>query len=187
MPFVAIIATMNSSRVNLQHRPFLTPIWLTAGAAGAACLFALFVIWAWVWATAGLTTVIVVPEDPAASEARAAQLARMFGDAQGPGRLDAIYTSNSLSRQNAAALAERLHITLGDAPDSDARALARRALHEHHGGRVLVIAQSDMFPGVVQALSGVQSIPKPAPGDYGVVYVVTVPRIGHANLLRLNY
>jgi len=23
--------------------------------------------------------------------------------------------------------------------------------------------------------------------DYGIIYVVTVPRIGHANLLRLNY
>ena len=179
-----MIGDMNSSRVNLQHRPFLTPIWITAGVAAAGFLFALFVIW--VWGTAGSTTVIVIPEDPAAAEARSALFARMFGAEQGPGRLDAIYASPG-SRPTVTALASRLHITLRDAPDTDAKALARHALHEHGGGRVLVIAQRDLFAGVVKALSGVDDIPPLAAGDYGVVYVVTVPRIGHANLLRLNY
>ena len=178
---------MNSSRVNLQHRPFLTPIWITAAGVGAAFLFALFMIWAWIWGTAGSTTVVVIPEDQAAGEAQAALLARMFSAAQGPGRLDAIYTSSSTSRQSVSGLAERLHIALGDALDSDARALAQRALHEHRGGRVLLIAPRNLFPGVVEALSGADDIAKLAAGDYGVVYVVTVPRIGHANLVRLNY
>ena len=88
---------MNSSRVNLQHRPFLTPIWITAAGVGAAFLFALFMIWAWIWGTAGSTTVVVIPEDQAAGEAQAALLARMFSAAQGPGRLDAIYTSDRKS------------------------------------------------------------------------------------------
>ena len=129
----------------------------------------------------------MIPEDQAAGEAQAALLARMFSAAQGPGRLDAIYTSSSTSRQSVSGLAERLHIALGDALDSDARALAQRALHEHRGGRVLLIAPPNLFPGVVEALSGADDIAKLAAGDYGVVYVVTVPRIGHANLVRLNY
>ena len=187
MAIVAIIAHMNSSRVNLQHRPFLTPIWLTAGAAGAAFIFALLVIWVWVWSTGGSTTVIVIPEDTAAGEDRPAFLNRMFAG-EGPGRLNAIYTSNSAhDRQSVAALADRLHAPLHDAPEADAKALAQRALHEHGGSRVLIIAQPNMFPDVVRALSGVEDIPQLTPGDYRVIYVVTVPRIGHANLLRLNY
>ena len=38
-----------------------------------------------------------------------------------------------------------------------------------------------------KALSGVDDIPPLAAGDYGVVYVVTVPRIGRANLLSVDY
>jgi hypothetical protein len=180
---------MNSSRVKLQHRPFLTPIWLTVGAAGAAFLFALFLIW--VWGTAGSTTVIVIPVDPkpaAAGDERAALLARMFGGTGGPGRLDAIYVSNTPgSRLMAAALAARLRIPLSVAAETGAKVLARRALHEHGGGRVLIIAHLDVFPGIVEALSGVAYDAKLDAEDYRVIDVVTVPRIGHANLLRLNY
>ena len=189
---------MNSSRVKLQHRPFLTPIWLTVGAAVAAFLFALFVIW--VWGTADSTTVIVIPHaeqeaggqvDPKLSsvgEERAQRLARIFGASQGPGRLDAIYVSNaSFSRLTAAPLAERLHVPLSVAAGGDDVALARRALREHGGGRVLVVAHPDTLPGIVAALSGVDHIPRLNAQDYGIIYVVTVPRIGHANLVRLNY
>jgi hypothetical protein len=185
--FVAMIGKMDSSRVNLRHRPFLTPIYITAGAAGTAFLFALFWIWIWIWGTSGSTTLIVTPEDPGAGEERAALLARMLG-AQGPGGLDAIYVS-SLPRNRliASRLAERLRITPRDAPETDASSLAQRALREHGGARVLIIAEPNLFAGVVEALSGIRGVPAPAAGDYGVIYVVTVPRIGHANLLRLNY
>jgi len=188
---------MNSSRVKLQRRPFLTPIWLTVGTATAAFLFALFIIW--VWGTADSTTVIVVrhaekdavdtvdPKLSAAGSERAQLLARMFG-ADGPGRLDAIYVSNtSRSRLTAAPLAERLHLPLSVAAGNDGKALARRALREHAGGRVLIVAHLDTMPAIVAALSGIDAIPPPDAQDYGVIYVVTVPRIGHANLLRLNY
>jgi broad specificity phosphatase PhoE len=189
---------MSSSRVKLQHRPFLTPIWLTAGAAVAAFLFSLFVIW--VWGTADSTTVIVIrhaekdgadqsdPRLSAAGTERAQLLARMFGAVDGPGRLDAIYVSNTLrSKLTAEPLAERLHVPLKVAAgNDDGKALARRALREHGGGRVLIVAHLDTLPVIVASLSGID-IPKLEADDYGVIYVVTVPRIGHANLLRLNY
>jgi hypothetical protein len=114
-------------------------------------------------------------------------LARMFGGEPGAGRLDAIYTSSSPPSPSVAALAGRLHVPLRAAPEREPRAVAHRALHEHGGGRVLLMARHDVFSGVVAALSGVADIPKLAAGDYSVVYVVTVPRIGHASLLRLNY
>ncbi len=189
---------MNSSRVKLQHRPFLTPIWLTAGAAVAAFVFFLFVMW--VWGTAGSTTVIVIrhaekdsadqadPKLSAAGSERAQRLARMFGAVDGPGRLDAIYVSNTLrSKLTAEPLAERLHVPLEIAAGNDAKALAHRALREHGGGRVLIVAHLDTLPAIVASLSGIDDIPQLEADDYGIIYVVTVPRIGHANLLRLSY
>jgi hypothetical protein len=184
-----MIGDMDSSPVNLRRRPFLTPIWITVGAAGAAFLSALFWVWIWIWATSGSTTLIVTPEDRGGGggEERAALLARMLG-AQGPGRLDAIYVSDlPRNRLIAAPLAARLRITPRDAPETDASSLAQRALREHGGGRVLIIAEPGLFTGVVEALCGKRDMPAPAAGDDGVLYVVTVPRIGHANLLRLNY
>ena len=124
---------MKSERESLQHRPFLTPIWLSAIGAFVALSLAVFAVW--IWGTANSTTVIVIrhaekesggPVDPplsAAGEARAALLARMFGDAKGPGRLDAIYVSPAVrSRSTAAPLAARLGLTPIVAPADDAKA-----------------------------------------------------------------
>src|ERR1700687_2015000 len=98
---------MKRDHVSFQRRPFLTPIWVTALAAALALSLAVFA--AWVWGTAGSTTVIVIrhgekdlsvsvtdPPLSPAGEARAALLARMFGDADGIGRVDAIYVSSAL-------------------------------------------------------------------------------------------
>jgi len=192
-------ALMKRDHVRFQRRPFLTPIWLTAMAALVALSLAVFA--AWVWGTAGSTTVIVVrhaekdlsasltdPPLSPAGEARAALLARMFGDAKVLGHVDAIYVSPALrNRLTAAPLAARLGISETVAPADDPRSLARRALHEHAGGRALIVGHSDTVPQIVRALSGNPNIPEIGEQEYGTMYIVTVPRIGHANLLRLNY
>ena len=49
---------MTRDHVSFQRRPFLTPIWLTALAAVLALAFLIFA--AWVWGTAGSTTVIII-------------------------------------------------------------------------------------------------------------------------------
>jgi len=190
---------MKMDPVSLKHRPFLIPIWLTGISAAMVLAFAVFA--AWVWATAGATTIIVIRHaekdtsvsatDPPlnqAGEARAALLARMFGDAKVLGRLDAIYVSPALrNRQTAAPLAAALGISETVVPADDPRALARQALHEHRGGRVLIVGHSDTVPQIVAALSGDPDIPEVGAQEYGTMYIVTVPRIGHANLLRLGY
>jgi broad specificity phosphatase PhoE len=192
---------MKSERANLQHRPFLTPIWLSAIWAFAAFVVALLFIWAiWVWFTANSTTVIVIrhaekaavsePDPPlsAAGEARAALLARMLGDTRGPGRLDAIYISSALrNRMTAAPLAGQLGITPIVAPTDDPKGLAHRVLRENSGKRVMVIGHVNTVPGIVAALSGRSDIPELDERDFGTMYIVTVPRIGHANLLRVAY
>jgi 2,3-bisphosphoglycerate-dependent phosphoglycerate mutase len=192
---------MKSGSASLQHRPFLIPLWLTAIAAiTAAAVFAVALFAAWDWATANSTTVIVIrhaekeavsASDPAlsaAGEARAALLARMFGDTKGAGRLDAIYVSATLrSRSTAAPLAARLKLAPIEAPTDDPKGLARRVLRENSGGRVLVIGHVNTVPGIVAALAGRSDIPSIDEQDFATMYVVSVPRIGRANLVRLSY
>jgi 2,3-bisphosphoglycerate-dependent phosphoglycerate mutase len=189
---------MSASRANLQHQPFLTPIWLTALAAVAAFAVALLCIW--IWFTANSTTVVVIrhaekqsaaePDPPlsAAGQARADLLAKMFGYGEGAGRLNGIYVSDTLrSKSTAAPLASRLGITPTVAPNDDSKRLAHRVLRENSGKRVLIVGHSNTVPDIVAALSGRSDIPKLEDKDYGVMYIVTVPRIGRANVLRLNY
>jgi hypothetical protein len=42
-------------------------------------------------------------------------------------------------------------------------------------------------PAIVAALSGKNGIPSVDDQDFATMYVVTVPSIGRANLLRLSY
>ncbi|HEY2534772.1 MAG TPA: histidine phosphatase family protein [Xanthobacteraceae bacterium] len=192
---------MKSAHANLQRGPFLIPIWLTAIGAFAAFIVALFALWAiWVWFTANSTTVIVIrhaekesvsaPDPPlsAAGEARAALLERMFGQPKGVGRIDAIYVSPALrNRLTAAPLAAQLGIVPIVAPADDPKALAHRILRDNSGQRVMVIGHTNTVPEIVAALSGRSDIAQIDEKEFGTMYIVTVPRIGHANVLRLSY
>lgn len=189
---------MTRNYVSLQRRPFLTPIWLTALGAVLAVGFIGFSIW--VWATAGSTTIVVIRHaekiadggaDPAlapAGEARAALLSRMFGSEREVGCIGAIYVSPTLpSRMTAAPLATRLGLTPVVYTDSDAKSLARQVLREHAGARVLVVGRRDTVPEIVAALSGVKHVPPMGEDEYGTIYIVSVPRIGRANIMRMAY
>jgi phosphohistidine phosphatase SixA len=102
--------------------------------------------------------------------------------------VDAIYVSPALrNRLTAAPLAARLGLSATVVPADDPPGLARRALREHASGRVLIVGHSDTVPKIVAALSGNPKIPEIGDQEYGTMYIVTVPQIGHANLLRLNY
>lgn len=181
-----------------RHRPFLIPLWLTA--IGVVAMTCVAILALWVWITANSTVVIVIrhaekesvsaPDPPlsAAGEARAALLARMFGETQGVGRLDAIYISSALrNRMTAAPLAARLGIAPIVAPTDDSKGLARRVVRENRGKRVLVIGHVNTVPALVAALSGRSDIPEISEQDFATLYIVTVPRIGHANVLRVSY
>ena len=191
---------MKKDHVSLQRQPFLTPIWVGALAvlwALAAAVVASFVVWLWI--TADSTTVVVIrhaekelggladPPLSAAGQARAALLVRMFGDASGPGRINAIYVSAALrNRMTAAPLAARLGLTPTVAA-GDPRTLARQVLREHGGGRILIVWHNDTMPTLVQALSGIDQLAPIGDADFGAMFIVTVPRIGRANLLRMEY
>jgi broad specificity phosphatase PhoE len=193
---------MTRTNAQLQHRPFLMPIWLSVLGALVVMIFLGFEVW--VWATADSTTIIVVrhaekelgggdppggdPPLSSAGQARAEMLARMFGDARAPGHIDAIYVSPTVrSQMTAAPVASRLGLTPIVAPAHDARSLARRVLHEHSGGRVLVVGHSDTVPEIVKSLTGAKGLPPIGEAEYSTMYIVTAPRVGRADFLRLTY
>ena len=112
----------------------------------------------------------------------------MFGSDRRTWGLNAIYVSPTLrSRMTAAPLAARLNLTPIAVSSDDPKALARRALHDFSGGRVLVIGHVNTVPQIVAELANRSDIPALDEAEFDVMYIVTVPRIGHANVLRLNY
>jgi broad specificity phosphatase PhoE len=175
------------TRRRRPRRPFLAPLWLISAAAAAVVGVAFLVLH-----MANTTVVVLVQERAsgdalsAESEQRAQRLAAMFGSAgQGQiGRLDALYVSDVRdARESAAPLAELLGRQPVAVPRGDAEATASRVMGEHSGDTVLVVGTGDMVPDLVRQLSGIE-VP-PAQDDVG--YVVSIPSIGRANVLRFRY
>jgi len=184
---------MEAPAVTRRRRPFLAPLWLTL----LALVVTAGIAWS-VYRAAGTTVVLLVPTaakepgtiaDPplsAEGEEQAQRLARLLGDAAGVGGLDAIYVSDEQrARQTAAPLAERLQRVPTVFPSADAAASAARALREHPGGTVLVIGAAGTLPQMLQELTGAKAAPPPAASD--VVYVVSVPTFGRAQVVRLKF
>jgi broad specificity phosphatase PhoE len=185
---------MEAPAITRRRRPFLVPIWLSL-------LLPLVLIGAaiMVYASANTTTIALVRhaertlgtiEDPPLTqqgELRAEQLARIFGETKGPGRIHAVYvTQTRRVQQTAAPLAARLQIrpTIVDASDIDG--LARRLSREHRGAAALVIGHSNTIPALIEKLSGIKVDPI-GEQEYDTVYIVSIPSIGKPSLLRMKY
>jgi broad specificity phosphatase PhoE len=176
----------------LRRRPFLMPLWLTVTAAILALVIA-----GWTVAYASTTMVFVLRhaetaagagEDPwlsVAGELRAQRLAALFdGRAEGL-VLDGVIVDGTRRAQGTVRpLTAAFGIPVTVAPQDPAVA-ARRALDEHGGGRVLIVADAAAIPGIVQALSGV-TVRAPADTDYGVLYVVARPRFSRSSVSLLS-
>jgi broad specificity phosphatase PhoE len=183
---------MEPPGITRHRRPFLAPLYLSVLVALVA--FAI----GWVFYGHATTTVVFLVrpagtpgaiDDPPVSpegEARAERLARMFGDDKsGAGRIDAVYESDDRrAQQTAAPLNARLQRAPTTFPAAAARAAAARALHEHAGGTVLVIASGTALAQMVEELSGVTLTATADEADF--VYVVSVPSIGRSHLARLR-
>ena len=183
---------LKKTNTGLKRRPFLTPIWLAVLSAAIVVSFA-----TWLWSTADSTTVVVVRaaeiEEGAADaalsgadQARSEALSRMLGDPSPVGRVGFIYcVSGTAARATVAALAQRIGVVPVDVPADDEAGLARRALREHPGARMLIVATPAGIPKIVASLGGQGATA--AAADSNTMVIVTVPRIGRANVLRLNY
>jgi broad specificity phosphatase PhoE len=184
---------MRKEYASLRRRPFLAPVWL------AALIGALVVaLGIWLLSAASTTTVFVMrhaekaetpAEDPPlspAGEARALELAQHFG--RGPKALgfDGIIVSElRRTQETVRPLANHLGIPVIVVPAGDPAEAARRALDENRGGRVLIVGHSNTVPAIVEALSG-EKVPEMSELEYGVVYVVSVPRFSRAAVTRFD-
>lgn len=123
----------------------------------------------------------------AAGERRAERLAQMFGNVRGPGRIDAVYVSDTRrAQQTAMPLTVRLGLQPIVLPGANVDAFVSRVLREQRGGRALVVAHSNTLPEMVHKLSGV-AIGPIGDEEYDNLYVVTVPTFGKASVLQLKY
>jgi broad specificity phosphatase PhoE len=179
-----------------RRRPFLAPIWLLA-LAGIVFIAVAFAY----WNSATTTTIVLIrhaekqlgaiPDAPLAppGEVRAAKLAQMFGDASDFGRVKKIYvTDTRRTQQTAAGVAQRLGLTPEIVTaETGSKALARRVLKENRGGLALVVGHSNTVPEIVAALAGRDDVPPIADEEFDTLYVVSVPTIGRASVLRLKY
>lgn len=120
-------------------------------------------------------------------ELRAERLSQMFGKVTGTGQLEAIYVSDTRrTQQTAAPLATRLHLEPIILPGSDLKGLARRVIHDHRGGSVLIVGHSNTVPEIIERISGIKVVPI-ADDQFENIYVVSVPTLGKASILRLEY
>lgn len=179
-----------------RRRPFLAPLWLLAlaGIGFVALAFSY-------WNAATTTTIVLVrhaekqvgaiadaPLSPE-GETRAARLAQMFGDASVFGRVQKIYVTNTRrTQQTANGVAQRVGVEpiVVEAKISSAD-LARQVLRENRGGRALVVGHSNTVPEIVASLLHSDSVPPIGDEEFDTMYVVTVPTIGRASVLRMKY
>jgi broad specificity phosphatase PhoE len=185
-----------SPSLTRRRRPFLAPLWLLAMVG----VFMLAMGFAY-WNSATTTTIVLVrhaekqlgaisdaPLSPE-GEVRAARLTQMLGDSEEFGRIGRIYvTDTRRTQQTAAGLAQRLGLkpVIVDAK-TDAAELALRAVRENRGRRALIVGHSNTVPELVAALAHLQNVPPMGDDEFDTVYIVTVPTIGKASVLRLKY
>jgi phosphohistidine phosphatase SixA len=179
-----------------RRRTFLAPLWLMwLLAMGVfAALLASFIY----WHSTTTTTIVLVrhaekevgaisdaPLSPE-GEQRADRLAQMLGDAEPFGRIQRIYVTNT--RRTQQTLSQRLGINseVLDAK-TEATDLAERVLDENRGGRALIVGHSNTVPDIVKALTAEKDVPPIGEDEFGTLYVVTVPSIGPATVLRMKY
>jgi broad specificity phosphatase PhoE len=184
-----------SPSLTRRRRTFLAPLWLLAW--GGILMLAGAIIY---WNSATTTTIVLVrhaekqvgaiddaPLTPE-GELRAARLAQMFGDAEAFGRIGNIYVSDTRrSQQTAAGLAQRLSLTPIVVDAKSSSDLARRVLHDNRGSRALIVGHSNTVPQLVTELAGAENVPAIGDEEFDTLYVVTVPTIGHASVLRMKY
>lgn len=185
---------MEAPKVARRRSTFLAPVWLALFAFAALAIASVTF-----WTRATTTTIVLVRhaekqlgtiEDPPLTQEgdeRAQRLAGLFGDRSPIGTVDAVYATKTRRAQaTAAPLAARLGLTVVTADEAPAD-LARRVRREQHGGVALVVGHSNTVPQIVAALTARQDIPAMADDDFGTIYIVSVPDVGRASVVRLRY
>jgi broad specificity phosphatase PhoE len=158
---------------------------------GAVVLFAYFSTF-----ERPLTTIILVrhaekniepsnndPDLSPAGQARAQELARMFGDAG----IKAIYaTQYKRTQQTVKPLEDKLGVAVTSLDAKNTAELIRQIRAQHNGDVVFVAGHNNSVPEIIAALGGPQ-LPIIPETEFDNLYIVTIYRVGKAKLLKMKY
>jgi len=177
----------------MKRRPFLLPLLLPVlGFIALAAVVAWFV-------DARATTVVIVVRhaeteetadgDPALSivgRERAARLVRVLHEAKPVRGIDAVYASElRRTQQTATPLAETSGLPVNVVPADTWSSLPGRIRRQHHGENVVVVGNASTVPGLVEALVG--ETVTIADDEYDAMFIVFLPQLAHARVLKLHY
>lgn len=143
-----------------------------------------------------VTTVIIVrhaekniePNNPdpdlsPAGQARAQEIARIFGDSG----VQAIYaTQYKRTQQTVAPLANRLGLSVTSIDAKQSAELTRRILSTNRGQTVFIAGHNNTVPEIVNILSG-ENFPIIPESEYDNMFIVTMYRFGKAKVLKVKY
>jgi 2,3-bisphosphoglycerate-dependent phosphoglycerate mutase len=177
----------------MRRRPFFFPLVLPV-----LLFIALVAAAAWLFDARATTVVFVVrhAETQPASDAdpelnidgreRAARLAKVLAQAQPVRGVDAIFASEfRRSQQTATPLSQELALAVNVVPSAAWSDLPQRITGEHRGENVIVVGSSNTIPPLIEALSGQEVTLRE--DEHDVMFVVFVPQISRAKVVRLRY
>lgn len=172
----------------LRRRPLYTPL----GIVVISVLVAL-VLGAWLVASWGTTTVILVRHAERVGESRDAELspagkarAERLADMLAGTGLDAIYVSEARrTQQTAAPVAGRTGVEAEVMPAARHGRLVRRLKWRHRGDVVLVVGHSNTVPLIADGLGAPIGVIEA--DEYSGLWVITYSRLRGTRLLALRY
>lgn len=123
------------------------------------------------------------PDLSPAGQARAQELARMFG---GAGIAGIYVTQYKRTQQTIKPLSEKIGISPTQVDAKNTAEVIRQIRSQHNGDVVFVCGHNNTVPEIIAALGGPQ-LPVIPETEFDNLYVVTVYRVGGAKLLKLRY
>lgn len=184
---------MNRDLERLRRRPFFFPL-----VVPILVFVALVAAAVWIFDARATTVVVVVRHaetefgtdpDPGLSvdgRERAARLAKMLSQARPVRGIDAIFTSElRRTQQTVTPLSETLALPLSVVPTAAWKDLPSRILRSHRGEYVLVSGNLTTVPALVKALSD-ESV-SVREDEYDAMFIVFVPQISKAKIVRVRY
>jgi len=155
---------------------------------------------AWFFESQATTTVIFVryadlmeegefnPGLSAAGDRRTEELVRVLGDVDVVAGLDTIFATESRrTRETIGPLVEHLNIDVHPMDPVNVKETAERILREFKGKIVLVVAEPDAIPPLIEEFHGSKKLPPMGASEHDNLYIVTIPWFGKVKTLRLRY
>ncbi len=123
------------------------------------------------------------PDLSSDGQARAQELARMFGESG----INAIYaTQYKRTQESVRPLADRLGLPVSLVDSKKTPELIKQLLSDHRGQTILVAGHNNSVPEIIAALGG-PTYPTIPETEYDNLYIVTVYRTGKAKVVKLKY